>query len=343
MDAFRFYSVNSLNFLYLLPFFVIFLFYAHKDREKAIAKFGVSSTVKKLIITTSPRRVNIKNAIMLVSVVLLLFSAARPQIGTEEEYVKRRGLDVFICLDISKSMLAEDIKPSRIIKAKHEIEKFISLLRGDRIGIILFAGESIVQCPLTLDYSAAKLFLEVADTTMASKGGTAIAQAIKMATKSYVQSEKKHKVMLIFTDGEDNQGKAAEAAEAAAKEGIVIFTIGMGTAKGEPIPLKTKDGRTYKKDEDGNVVMSKLNSNTLRTISRKTGGEYYNSTGSEKELEEIYKKIDQMEKKELASKYFTQFAERFQYPLGLALLALFCELVTSERVGARKEWGGRFE
>jgi len=344
MNALRFLNSGFLNLLWFVVPIVGFFAYCLKKRENIISRFGSKSSTRRLIENAGTQHIIIKNALLVFTFICLVLAVARPQMGSKEEYIKRKGVDIFICLDVSKSMLAQDIKPSRLSKAKHEIEKFIDLLRGDRVGLVVFAGDSIIQCPLTLDYGAAKMFLDVVSPNMVSKGGTSIGSAIETAAEGYVQSEKKHKVMLILTDGESHEGDTIAAATKALEEGIVIYSIGIGSAQGEPIPENSgAPSKGYKKDEDGNIVMSKLDEKALRSIAEKTGGAYFHSSGQEIELKNIYKRIDQMEKKEVGSKQFTQFEERFQFPLLLALILMGVELLVPEYKKVKKEWSGRFE
>lgn len=340
MDALRFLHAGILNFIWLVFPLSAFLFYSIKKRRDILARFADVSAVSRLVKGISTQRVVLKYALAVLAFVFIVVALARPQLGTKEEYIVRQGLDIFVCLDVSKSMLAQDIKPNRLIKAKHEIEKLIDILQGDRIGLVVFAGNSLIQCPLTLDYGAAKMFLDVVSPGMVSRGGTSVESAIKTAIGGFVASEKKHKVVIILTDGEGHEDDPVSAANTAMEEGVVIYTIGIGSTKGEPIPEKNMG---YQKDEDGNVVMSRLDEDILRDVALKTGGKYFRSSGEEKELKGIYDRISKMEKKEVASKQFTQFEERFQYPLALALLLIALELMLPERNKSLEEWSGRFE
>lgn len=279
-----------------------------------------------------------KVVLVLFAFIVGIFALADPQIGTKLENVERKGVDIFIALDVSKSMLAEDVAPNRLEKAKHEIAAFIDRLRGDRIGLICFSGISFVQCPLTLDYSAAKLFLSDIDTHLIPQPGTAISSAIEMARQSFVTKELKHKVLIIITDGEDHEGDPVEAAKKAAEEGVVIYTIGIGTPGGAPIPeFDTHGNRVgYKKDREGKIVTTKLDVLTLEKVAFETGGKYYISSTGESELDKIYEEIYAMEKKELASRQFTQFEDRFQIFLAIVILLLVIELLLSERKKLRR-------
>jgi Ca-activated chloride channel family protein len=229
-------------------------------------------------------------------------------------------------------------------KAKHEIGQLIDLLEGDRIGLIAFAGIAHVQCPLTLDYSAAKLFLNIMDTDIIPQPGSEVGEAIKKAIPAFNSEDRKHKVLILITDGESHESDPLEKATEAEKEGIIIYTVGIGSAQGVPIPVYTKNGTKtgFKKDRQGNVVTTKLDVVTLQKIAYQTGGKYYLASGGESELDEIYKEISAMEKKELTSKRFSQYEDRFQIFLILGLILIILEFLIPEKKRLKKEWQGRF-
>ena len=309
-----------------------------------MARFGNLDLVKKLSESVSRGRQVAKAVLVVLAVLFMALALARPQIGTRLEEVKREGVDIFVALDVSKSMLAEDIKPSRLAKAKHEISKFIDMLRGDRIGLIVFAGEAFVQCPLTLDYGAAKTFLNIMDPSLIPEPGTNLSAAIGTAMKSSESQERKYKVLVLVTDGEDHGDNVMQAAEVAEREGVVIYTVGIGSTKGVPIPIYDRRGnKELKKDRRGEIILTKLDQFTLEKIALTTNGKYYQSITGETRLEKIYEEIAKMEKKELASMKFTQYEDRFQYVLIFAIIFLVLELLLSERVKIKHEWRGRFE
>lgn len=263
----------------------------------------------------------------------LLFSLARPQLGTKLTLMKREGVDIVIALDCSFSMLAEDFKPNRLEKAKQEVKGLIARMQGDRVGLVAFAGVAFVQCPLTIDYSAAQMFLEIMDINLIPQPGTAIGDAIRTSIKAFNQKERKYKVLILLTDGEDHDSDPLKAAEEAAQEGIRIYAIGIGSTQGEPIPLRNEreDVTGYKKDEEGSVVVSKLDEITLQKIALTTGGKYYHATSGEMELDKIYDDISKMEKKELEGKLTVQYEDRYQYFLFISVLLLVAEFLLSER------------
>lgn len=318
---------------WLLPVIILFFVWSFRRKRRLLQKIGDEELVEQLTRSVSRAKQVWKAVLVVLVFAILVFALADPQIGTKLENVKRKGVDIFIALDVSKSMLAEDVAPNRLEKAKHEISTFIDRLQGDRIGLICFAGIAFVQCPLTLDYSAAKLFLSEIDTDIIPQPGTAISNAITTAMSSFVSKELKHKVLILITDGEDHEGKPVEVAKKAAAEGVVIYTIGIGSPQGAPIPEFDAYGNRigYKKDRDGKIITTKLDVLTLEKIAFETGGKYYISSTGESELNKIYDEISGMEKKELASRQFTQFEDRFQIFLFIALFLLVVETFLGER------------
>jgi Ca-activated chloride channel family protein len=340
----RFAHPQFLHLLWLVPALAVFYYLAFRWKRSALERFGNLALVDRLIASTSRTKQILKASLLVASLLFMSLALARPQIGTRLEEVKREGIDLMIALDVSASMLAEDIKPNRLEKAKHEVASLINKLDGDRVGIIAFAGEAFVQCPLTLDYGAAKIFLDILDTQTIPVPGTAIGAAIGKAVQSFESQERKYKVLILITDGEDHEGNPVEAAERAAQEGVVIYTVGIGSPKGVPIPLFDERGNRigFKKDRKGQVVTTKLDELTLEKIALATNGKYYRATTGEVELERIYEEISKMEKKELASLKFSQYEDRFQYVLGLAIVFLVAESLIGERRRQREVWRGRF-
>jgi Ca-activated chloride channel family protein len=330
----RFANNFALYFLALVPLLIIFFYFVFRWKRQAMQRFGNLLLMKQLTPSMSRRRQIWKIVLLLASMGFLILALARPQVGTKLEEVKREGVDIMIAIDVSESMNAQDIKPSRIAKARHEVASLIEKLEGDRIGLIAFAGEAFVQCPLTLDYGAAKIFLEVLEPGLIPTPGTNLMAAIQLAMESFETAERKHKVMVLITDGEDTQGQdVLEAAKAAETEGVVIYTVGIGSAQGVPIPVLDESGNQtgFKKNRQGEVVVSKLDELALEKIALQTGGKYYRASSGEAELDRIYEAISGMEKKELASLKFSQYEERFQWLLGIALFLLILETMISER------------
>lgn len=342
---FRFGTPEYLYLLIFVPLAIVFYGYARAQKKKALERFGDLVLINKLAQTRSPRREKVKTALFLVAVTALLVGFARPQFGTRVETVKQEGQDVFVALDVSLSMLAEDIRPNRLAKAKREVRELIDRLKGARIGLIAFAGDAFVQCPLTLDYGAAKLFLSAIGPESIPTPGTALAEAIKQAVSSFVGAEAKSKVLVVITDGEDHDGSVQEMAEKAAEAGIVIHTIGIGTPLGVPIPVASDSGRKegFKKDRQGEVVLTRLDESTLKEVSGMTGGQYYRVFAQGGELDDLYAMIAGMEKTELSTREVTLFGEKFQIAAELALILLVVELLISEGRKPSGEWKGRFQ
>jgi Ca-activated chloride channel family protein len=262
----------------------------------------------------------------------LVIAIANPQIGTKYEKVKRSGVDVMIALDVSKSMLAEDIKPSRLDRSKQFISRFIERLQNDRIGLIVFAGKAYLQMPITIDYSAAKLFLRNINTEMVPTQGTAIAEAIQLAINAFDAKDKKHKVLVIITDGENHEGNVLEMAEEATQQGIVIYTVGVGSPKGAPIPIYRNGIQAdFKRDKEGNIILSKLNETALQQLAVKGDGKYFRLSAGSQEIESIISEISGMEKKDFEESIFTDYEDQFQYFILLSIVLLVIEFFISER------------
>ena len=342
---FRFGFINFLYLLLLVPALTVFFVYAFRQKRKSLALFGNLDLMKLLSASVSRKRQVWKAAILIAGVFFLVLALARPQFGTKMKTVKREGQDIVIALDVSLSMMAEDIKPNRLEKAKHEIGTMIDKFQGDRVGLVAFAGKAFVQCPLTLDYGAAKMFLDAMDPSLIPVLGTAVGEAVTKSASCFSEQERKHKILILITDGEDHIGNPLEAAKVAAREGVVIYTVGIGSLEGVPIPVADERGYStgFKKNREGGVVMTKLDELTLEKIALETGGKYYRATPGEAELTRIYEEILKMEKKSLASKQFEQYEERFQSLVGIALFLLVLEVMITERKRVKKTWAGRFE
>jgi len=311
----------------------IFLMLALRRKKKLMGRFGDLPLIMKNAPYISFTRQAVKIALLLITLVLVSIALARLQFGTHLELLKREGIDIVVALDVSNSMLARDMKPNRLEKAKQELRGIIDRLKGDRIGLVAFAGEAFIQCPLTLDYSMARFLLGAMDNTSVSIQGTALSAAIEIASKAFDQKEKKHKVLLLLTDGEDQEGGALEVAEEARKEGIKIYTVGIGSLQGEPIPIMDRSGKQlgFKKDSNGEVILTKLDDVILQKISLATGGKYYHATAGEMELDRIFDEISAMEKKELEGTLVTRYDDRFQWPLLIAILFIVGEFFLPER------------
>lgn len=329
----RFAQTNfSYSFLLLIAL-ALFYLWAFARRRKALEKFARKELLKELLSSQDMHKRRVRIALIVCGISLNLVALMRPQWSFHWEKVKRKGLDIIIALDTSKSMLAEDIKPSRLERAKLAIRDFTKSLKGDRVGLIAFSGSAFLQCPLTVDYGGFLLSLDTIDTETIPKGGTSISSAIKEALRKLEGGEKKYKVLIIITDGESHEGDSQKAAEEAKEEGIEVFCIGIGTKEGELISVTNEAGqREFLKDRQGNVVKSRLDEAALQKIALTTGGSYVRSTSAEFGLELLYReKLSKMEKKELEGKMNKRYEERFQIPLGIALLLLLIEPLISEK------------
>jgi len=330
---FRFANPEYLYGLYIIPVLIAAFLFWMRNKNKLIEKFAEKKLHSILLPAYSKGKSIIRFGIILISIIFLLIAAADPQVGTKIENVKMSGIDIYILLDVSLSMQAQDIKPSRLDKAKLEVTNLIQKLRGDRIGLIVFAGEPFVQFPLTTDYSAANLFLNAASTTTIPDQGTAIASAIDLATKSFNFSSKAEKVIVLFTDGEDHEGNLQAAIDNAKKNNIKIYAIGLGSPDGVPIPIYNQQGQQagFKKDESGNIVLTKLDATALKEISFETGGQYFQAANGRDELDMIYSDLSKLKKTEFGEKQVTDYEDRFYYFLAPAIILLLIEFFMSER------------
>lgn len=325
---FRFERPELLSLLLLLiPFAVVYIWYLWWRRKK-IAALGEAKLLQQLMPLASVKKLNLKFIVWSLAWVLVVLGLANPQIGSRMEKVQRKGIDVMIALDVSNSMLAEDIKPNRLLRAKNFISNFIEQLNNDRLGLIIFAGKAYLQMPLTVDYSAAKLYLNNITTGMVPTQGTNIAEAVELARQSFVKGETKHKALLVITDGEDNEGGAEDAIKQATEEGIKTFVLGIGTEKGAPIPIGNSD---FKRDENGAIVLSKANFEMMKELAAKGKGKAYLIGNSNDAIREILAELGQISTKQFEEYVFTDFNHQFQWCLGIAALLLFFEMLLNER------------
>lgn len=301
-------------------------------KRHAQNKFANQRIIKRL----SPNRSYFKPVLKIIVLCLafscLAIALVNPKIGTKLETVKRQGVDIVFAVDVSKSMLAEDIAPNRLEKSKQLVTQIVNNLASDRIGIIAYAGKAFPQLPITTDYAAAKMFLQSMNTDMLSSQGTAINEAIQLARTYYDDEEQTNRVLIIISDGEDHSEVAQDVAEAAAGEGIKIFTIGVGDVKGAPIPIK-RNGivLNYKKDRTGETVITKLNEETLKDIANEANGEYINGRNTTEVVESIRDILNRMDKKEFEAKEFAEYKDQFQWFLALGIFFLLVDIFLLER------------
>lgn len=336
MELFRFQHIEYLYGLAVIPLLVIIYAMMFSWKKKALKNFGAIDLVNKLMPEVSFVKPLLKFIVMLFTILFLVIGLANPQIGSKMEEVKREGVDLMIALDLSNSMLAEDLVPNRLEKAKNAISQLIDELHGDRIGVIVFAGDAYVQLPLTTDYAAAKLFLSTINTELIPTQGTAIGAAIDLAVKSFGERNESNKAIIVITDGENHEDDAKTNTEDAAKKGIIVHAIGMGSSQGAPIPVYNKGQLLgYRKDKEGNTVVTKLNETMLQQLAALGNGTYVRATNTQVGLDILFGEINKMQKKEYGSKMFTDYEDRFQYFFGIALLLLILEFFISER---RSKW-----
>ena len=330
---FRFANPGYLYVLYAVPALAALFWYLIIRGNKLLGIFASKKLQSAIMPNYSKPKTILKYAILLLAITLLIISAADPQIGTSLQEVKQTGIDVYICLDVSLSMKADDIKPNRLEKAKYQISTLIRKLKGDRIGLAIFAGEAYVQFPLTTDYSAAGLFLNAVDFNSVPQPGTAIAAAIDLAVKSFDYRTSTQKVIVLITDGEDHEGDIDKSVSDAVSKNIKIYCIGLGSPQGSPIPVNNAQGQPvdFKKDNEGNIVITKLDEPILQHIASQGNGRYFRGSNYEDHLDKIYTDLASMQKAEFGVKKITQFEDRYYYFLAPAILLLLIEFFLSER------------
>ena len=330
--------------LFTLPLFALLFVYAYHRRKKLAARFVSLSMLPKLSTSVSPWRRLAKVTILLFAIAFLFVALARPQWGRKMEHIERRGLDLVLLQDISLSMLAEDIKPNRLTRSRHEISAFLESLSGDRVGLVAFAGEAQVMVPLTLDYGTVQMMLREL-TPGWLMPGTNLEKAIRKGMDLYRNSGSagQYSVMILMSDGEELEAAAVNAAKEAAEMGIRIYTIGIGSREGVPIPVPSRNGEVaYKKDMQGNIVTTRLEDGTLQEIASVTGGLYFYASPGEFQLQKVLSEIAILEKKEQASDRMENYQDRYQIFLGLAALLFLIEALVSERGRKRRAGAGRF-
>lgn len=322
--------------LLVIPVIVLLFILVQVWKKSAQKKFANSTLLKRLSPNQSLFKSVLKLIVLSAAFLFLSLALVNPKIGTKLETVRSQGVDIVFAVDVSKSMLAEDIAPNRIEKSKQLVTQIINSLGSDRVGIIAYAGKAFPQLPITTDYAASKMFLQNMNTDMMTSQGTAIREAIELAKTYYDDEEQTNRILVIISDGEDHEGDAASIAEEANEQGIRIFTIGVGNEKGGPIPIK-RNGiiLNYKKDRNGETVITKLNEDTLKEIAEEANGVYINGSSTNEVVETIKELLDKMDKKEFESKQIADFKDQFQWFLGFGILFLFIDIFLLER---KTEW-----
>lgn len=326
---FRFEEPTYLYLLLLLPFLAAFYLYSNYRRRKAIRKFGDPVLMAQLMPDVSKYRPDVKFWLVFAAIGLFAVLLARPQFGSKLETVKRQGVEVMIALDISNSMLAQDVQPSRLEKAKRLVAQLVDKMENDKVGMIVFAGDAFTQLPITSDYISAKMFLESINPSLISKQGTAIGAAINLATRSFTPQEGVGRAVIVITDGENHEGGAVEAAKAAAEKGIQVSVLGVGMPDGAPIPVEgTND---FRRDRDGNVVITRLNEQMCQEIAQAGDGIYVRVDNSNAAQKVIAQEINKMAKADVETQVYTEFNEQFQAVAWIILLLLLAEMLILER------------
>ena len=298
---------------FYVPALIIWLYWIINSRNKMLLSTVDKSLRDRLLIKIDKKRLLHKDRFLYLSMLILIFSASGPQIGTRLAPLDRKGIDLVFAVDVSTSMNAEDVKPSRLEKAKFEISQMIRQLKGDRISLIVFAGSSHMYLPLTTDYEAARLFLDQIDTNMIPTQGTALSSALQTGLSAFTEDESKYKVLVLVTDGEDHEGQAIDLASKASDRGMIIHTVGVGTESGSLIPVIGKNGiRDYKRDNTGRLVTSILNENILNEIANAGNGTYVRFDNKPANFRSIMNAIDSMEKRSLKSHIYSEYEDRFQ-------------------------------
>ncbi|MDR1781295.1 MAG: VWA domain-containing protein [Tannerella sp.] len=325
---FRFANPEYLYLLIALPALIIFYIYVTIANRRSIRKYGNPELVAQLMPEVSAKRQHTKFWLLFSAIAVVIFVIAGPQFGSKLETVKRRGIEIMVCLDVSNSMLAEDIKPSRLAKAKQMLSIMTDGFANDKVGLIVFAGEAFTQLPITSDYISAKMFLSSINPSMVSTQGTAIEAAINLAMRSFTPDEASSKAILIITDGENHEGDAVKAATAAAEKGIKVHVVGIGSPQGEPIPT---GNNSFLKDSEGNTVVTKLNEQMCNEIAAAGQGIYVRAENNNAALRTLQGEIDKMNKTELDSKIYSEYDEQFPTLAWLALALLIIEFIVLER------------
>lgn len=318
--------------LLLLPIMAMLFFYFLSWRKNALRSFGDSHIISRLLPAVSTSKLVWKFMLTQLAFVFLILALVNPQIGTKLEEVKRKGSEIVICLDVSNSMLAQDLHPNRLQMAKRALAQLVDKLKGDKIGIVVFAGKAYVQLPVTIDYSAAKMFINSIGTHVVPVQGTAIGSAIELAMESFNFDSPSGKAIIVISDGENHEDNAVEAAAKAAKENVQVHTIGFGSPSGAPIPFfKNGVQAGFRTDKEGNTVVSRLDEDMLRQIAAAGNGMFIRASNANSGLPDILQAIQELEKAELSTSLYTDYEDRYQFFLAVALFFFLLELFLSNR------------
>ncbi len=332
-SIFLFARREWLHLFWVILIVLLSLIYYARWRKKAFVIFGSEKNVSLLVASLHQKLRSIRNLLFLIGLCFLVIAASGPMWGKKAVIVKSRGKDVMFIVDISTSMLAEDIKPNRLARAKLELSQLLVGLSGNRIGLIIFSGDSFVLCPLTLDTGACELLIDCIQAGNMPRPGTSLSGAIQQAVKSFEAGENEYKAVVLISDGEDLEGEIDGAVSEAKENGLRVFTLGVGTTEGAPIPIRGEDGslKGYKKDRTEETVITRLNEALMKDIADDTGGEYYRLGNGGTRTDDLVESIVKMDEKVLAEEEVQSYKERFQYPLLLAFLFFVAEAFLGER------------
>ncbi len=328
---FRIANPEYLYALLVIPALIAFFWYYRIQRKTALALFGQKDILAVLMPNVSASRPILKFTVLMLALASIIVGIARPQFGSKLKTEKRKGIELIIALDVSNSMMAEDIQPNRLERSKRAIAQLVDKLSDDKIGLIVFAGDAYVQLPITADYVSAKLFLNSINTNIVPTQGTAIGAAIELGMKSFNPQFEGSKAMIIITDGENHEDDAVGAATEAAKQGIAIYTIGMGLPQGGPIPDFSNGMKTYRKDREGNTIVTKLDEPMLQKIAEAGKGAYIRANNAQVGLNNLFNEVNKMEKAELETQIYADYADQFQYFIGLGLFLILLDFMILER------------
>lgn len=329
----RFENIELLYAFAVIPLLLIVYIIFRTTRRKMLKRIGERELINRLFPETSSTKSIFKFFLMIFAVSFVIIAMANPQLGTRLEEVKREGIEVIIAVDVSNSMLAEDVRPNRLERAKRSINRLLDNLVEDKIGLIVFAGKSYLQLPLTTDFAAARLIVSTISTDMVGTQGTAIGSAIDLALEAFSEDVTKSRALIIMTDGENHEDDAIGAAKRAKEQNVVIYTIGVGNTEGAPIPIYQGNRIVgYMKDKQGENVITRLDAAVLQAIALETGGEFFRSDiGTDVELTELVERVSKMDKQEFESKIFTNYESRFQIFIAIAMFFLILELIFSDK------------
>ena len=336
MESFRFAHPEYFYLMLVIPAFFILFILSRIGRRRSLRLFGDRALIAQLMPSVSGNRPVIKFLLWMLALGMIVSALAQPQFGSKLVTSKRKGVELIIALDVSNSMMAEDIKPNRLERAKRAIAKLTERLRNDKIGLIVFAGQAYVQLPITTDYVSAKLFLDAINTSIVPVQGTAIGAAIQMAVKSFTPDFTGSKAVIVITDGENHEDDAIGAAKEAMEKKIIVHTIGMGLPQGAPIPVGGTGSRDFMKDKQNNIVVTKLDENMLTQISAAGGGTYIRANNAEVGLNNLFNEIEKMEKSELNSRDYAEYND--QFPLFILLALCFIIMLDFMILDRKNKW-----